>query len=611
MQIFVKGIIIILLVLLTGIYSGFSGIYAQNGQTQQIEISEDKSIEKEPKEKTQLIKEPVSINGETILYIGSEGAIDAKQRTLQIQHNLGELIKKISKNNQKSITINIEHANNAYIISVEDEKIVTATQIDAKVNNVTMEKLVRTWQYNIKNLVETSLENNPALAEENPYTKIGIAFIILLIALGLLEIIRKQLITLTCFLFARTLENFNKAVNEFSKAKARPEGTDIQSPDAKNNLAEDTNKSIEPLDSPETRQRKQNESERLKEKVDIITKETQSVLSVVIRTLQVLAIIVFLNYSLYILPATRPYIAGFTHFELSVLTVIEESLSGWFFAESTWHGFGLILLIVFASIILFKVLNILSTATKNILHVFLETDAAREKRIQTLIKIAKTTLQIAIVIMAIILILSELGVNVTPIIAGASIIGLAVSFGAQNLVKDVINGIFILIENQFGIGDIIMINGTGGVVEDMTLRITVLRDISGKAHIFPNGTITQVTSFTKCWARAHLDIGIAYKEDVDTAIRIIKETADQMHSEFPEKIIAEPEVLGVNELGDSAVIIKLIMNTAPAAQWSIEREYRRRIKYAFDNAGIEIPFPHRTVYMPQQVGYATEGQRDQ
>jgi small conductance mechanosensitive channel len=563
------------------------------------------SKEEEKVAKPEIIKKAVQINDQTILYIGAENEIAANYRTLTIQSAIQNVIHTAITNQQIPVKMNIKEKAGTYVITANNSEIATITDSDIEVNNLEASKLAKIWKTNIKAIIESQTQGDNLLPTNSPYKTIGIAFLITILILGLIEVFRNQLIKLTCFLFTKTLEKFNDAVSQISKGKAKPKDVDIQATTPEEIKNDNELEATEPQDDEELIQKQKQEEEKLAEKVIIITEETKNVINIITRVIQAVALLVFTNYALYTLPATKPYVSEVTHFELSILTVLEKSLGNWLLSKQTWQSFGVILLIVIATIILMKGLNILSSATKNIIHVFLETDQAREKRIQTLIKIIKTTIQIMLILLAAILILSEVGVDITPIIAGASIIGLAVSFGAQSLVKDIITGIFILVENQFGIGDIIMINGTGGVVEDMTLRVTVLRDLSGRAHIIPNGQITMVTAFTKEWSRAHLDIGIAYKEDVDTAIKIIKETADQMHEEFPEKIIADPEVLGVNELGDSSVVIKIIMNTAPAQQWFIEREYRRRIKYAFDNANIEIPFPHRTVYMPQTIGYST------
>lgn len=346
---------------------------------------------------------------------------------------------------------------------------------------------------------------------------------------------------------------------------------------------------------------KEKEVSLIEEKINVVISEFEHALNLIARGIQLFGTIIFINYCLYIFPVTNSYIKEFINFEISILIVIKELLSGWLLSSATWQSIGKILIIIIATSIAICGINIFNTGLKHLIQALLIGDTGREKQLQTLINILKTSIKIIIIALAIILVLSSLGIDITPIVAGAGILGLALSFGSQSLVKDVINGFFILTENQFAIGDIIEIDGTDGTVENMTLRSTTLRDLSGRAHIIPNSQITKVTVYTKGWARAHLDIAITYKEDIDKAIGIIKQTADKMYTELPDKVIAEPEVLGVSELKENSILIKLIMNTAPAQQWFVEREFRKRIKYAFEQNNIEIPFPQRIVHIPEGI----------
>jgi len=196
------------------------------------------------------------------------------------------------------------------------------------------------------------------------------------------------------------------------------------------------------------------------------------------------------------------------------------------------------------------------------------------------------------------IVLKQSGIAVMPILAGVGIIGLAVGFGAQSLVRDVISGFFIILEDQIRLGDVAAINGTTGHVEEINLRTIVLRDLSGTVHHFPNGTITTVANMTKDWSAMVFNIGVAYKEDTDNVARIMVDVAEQMcaDGEFKEMILEPLELLGVDAFEDSAVIIKARLKTRPMQQWSVGREYRRRLKKALDEKKIEIPFPHRTIY---------------
>ena len=222
-----------------------------------------------------------------------------------------------------------------------------------------------------------------------------------------------------------------------------------------------------------------------------------------------------------------------------------------------------------------------------------------QKRIQTLTSLGRPVATFTILAVAIMVVLGQLGINLGPILAAAGILGLAVGFGAQSLVKDVISGLFILIENQFNVGDVIQAAGMAGLVERSNLRVTVLRDLEGKVHYIPNGQISVLSNLTKNWSRALLNIGVAYKEDTDRVTQILVSVGEDLKNDpdFGPKILEPIEIFGVNDFADSAVIILAGIKTKPIQQWSVAREFRRRIKKAFDTEGIEIPFPHRTIYM--------------
>jgi len=227
-----------------------------------------------------------------------------------------------------------------------------------------------------------------------------------------------------------------------------------------------------------------------------------------------------------------------------------------------------------------------------------ETNLEKGKRITTLIGILKGIVNIVLTTIFILVFLKELGIDIAPLLAGAGLIGLAVGFGAQELVRDVISGFFILLENQLRVGDIVKINDTGGVVEGIELRTIRLRDLSGVVHVFQNGKINSLSNTTKGWSGAVFDIGVAYKEDADHVIGIMKEVAEEQRgSDEYKDLINEPmEVFGLDSFGDSAIVIKARIKTVPGKQWMVGREYRKRLKAAFDKAGVEIPFPHRTIY---------------
>jgi small conductance mechanosensitive channel len=181
---------------------------------------------------------------------------------------------------------------------------------------------------------------------------------------------------------------------------------------------------------------------------------------------------------------------------------------------------------------------------------------------------------------------------------------LAVSFGAQSLVKDVISGFFILFENQFAIGDVIEVAGKSGVVEKMTLRVVVLRDGEGAMHVVPNGEIKVVSNKTRGWSRAVVDVGVGYDEDIDRALGIVRDEASQLATDrvWSPQLDGAPEVLGIESLGDSSIVIRTLIRTQPGSQWGLAREFRRRIKNRFDRDGVEIPFPQRRVHVRVEGG---------
>lgn len=226
-----------------------------------------------------------------------------------------------------------------------------------------------------------------------------------------------------------------------------------------------------------------------------------------------------------------------------------------------------------------------------------------EKRIDTLLKILRSMIKIIVWLMIGMLILRKIGIDIAPIIAGAGIVGLAIGFGAQELVRDFISGFFMLLENQIRNGDVAIINGTGGLVEHVGMRTIVLRDLSGVVHIFQNGKINTLSNMTKNWSGMVFDIGVAYKEDTDRVVEVIQQVADDLRADpdFKNKILEPIEIFGVDQFGDSAVVIKARFKTKPIEQWAVGREFRRRLKKAFDDQGIEIPFPHRTVYWGEEI----------
>jgi len=225
-----------------------------------------------------------------------------------------------------------------------------------------------------------------------------------------------------------------------------------------------------------------------------------------------------------------------------------------------------------------------------------------EKRAETIVRLLRRGLLTILWLTGALMILRELGVEIGPLLASAGIVGLAIGFGAQNLVRDVITGFFLITENQVRVGDVAIINGTGGLVEAVNFRTLVLRDLSGVVHVFPNGSVTTLANLTREWSAYVFEIGIAYKEDIDHVIALMRKVGKELRADeaFGPLMLDDVEIFGVDDFADSAVTIKGRLRTLPIKQWDVGREYRRRLKYAFDHEDIEIPFPHRTLYFSEE-----------
>jgi moderate conductance mechanosensitive channel len=215
-------------------------------------------------------------------------------------------------------------------------------------------------------------------------------------------------------------------------------------------------------------------------------------------------------------------------------------------------------------------------------------------RAETFNGLLKSVLRYLVFFVAILMVLREF-VDITPILAGAGIIGLAIGFGAQNLVRDIITGFFLIIEDQICVGDFVTIESYSGIVEQVGLRVTKLRDFGGQVHIFPNGKIEIVTNHSRGPQRSLVDVSVAYEEDIDHVLEVLEEICSEFSKEHPE-VKEGPLVLGVAELGDSEVVVRMIAKVEPMQQWQVERELRRTIKRQFDKLGIEIPYPRRVLF---------------
>lgn len=231
----------------------------------------------------------------------------------------------------------------------------------------------------------------------------------------------------------------------------------------------------------------------------------------------------------------------------------------------------------------------------------LKLGGAWDRRLKTLLPLVRSALLVILSVITLLIVLSELGINIAPLLAGAGIVGLAIGFGAQTLVKDLLTGFFVLLENTINIGDWVLLGGHDGQVEGLTIRHVTVRDIYGNLHTVPWSSVVTITNQTREFGFAVVEVGFAYRENIDQVIEVVKEVAEEMRRDptVNTDILSELQILGLIELGDSAVVVRTRFKTAPFSRWRLERDFRRRIKNRFDELGIEIPFPHQTVYFGQ------------
>lgn len=263
----------------------------------------------------------------------------------------------------------------------------------------------------------------------------------------------------------------------------------------------------------------------------------------------------------------------------------------------TWVRIALILIVAW----------IVIAALQRAIRLFRQRIAARlddreaVKRAETLGRVFRYVVAVVISLVAGMMVLSELGISLAPILGAAGVAGVAIGFGAQSLVKDFFTGFFLLFEDQIRTGDVVTIAGHSGLVEEITLRHARLRDYDGNVHYVPNGMIDSVVNMSRGYAQAVMDIGVAYRENTDHVYKVMRETARQMRADpdFGPRILDDLEIAGVDKWADSAVVIRCRFKVLALEQWGVRREYLRRLKMAFDDAGIEIPFPHLTIYAGQ------------
>ncbi|MEX0785892.1 MAG: mechanosensitive ion channel family protein [Dehalococcoidia bacterium] len=269
-------------------------------------------------------------------------------------------------------------------------------------------------------------------------------------------------------------------------------------------------------------------------------------------------------------------------------------------AENIWTSSARVIVIVLAIYIGLRILQrILEPTIRRAISAQMVGAPAGEveKRIDTLSHVAYRTVSVVAILGGLITILPEFGVNASALIAGAGLIGLAVGFGAQSLVKDIIAGMFVLIENQYGKGDVVTVAGISGLVEDVNLRRTVLRDLDGTVHSIPNGVPATTSNMTRTFSRVNMQVGVSYSEDLDRVFEVINRTGRELadDAEWKERVLSPPTVLGVDEFGDAGIAVRILGDTAALAQWDVMREFRKRLKKAFDDEGIEIPYLHRAL----------------
>lgn len=226
-----------------------------------------------------------------------------------------------------------------------------------------------------------------------------------------------------------------------------------------------------------------------------------------------------------------------------------------------------------------------------------------DKRVQTLMRLLRQSVRIIIWGVVGLMVLKKAGFDLAPLLASAGVVGLAIGFGAQNLVRDVISGLFLILENQVRVGDVLRVGDVAGVVERISMRTISLRDVKGVLHILPNGGIDRVSNLTYSWSAYVFDIGVAYRSNVDEVIQILKEVGESLRKDenLGPKIIDEVEVFGLDQMADSALVIKGRIKTLPSCQWEVGRAFLKSVKKTFDERGIEIPFPQRTLHFSPEL----------
>jgi len=276
------------------------------------------------------------------------------------------------------------------------------------------------------------------------------------------------------------------------------------------------------------------------------------------------------------------------------ITTWSKLIIPWFIS----HGIKIMVIIICTWILIIILKKIIENSVRIAIISNSKAKDSDKKRADTLVRIFSGLNKIVLVIIAVIMILSELGFDIGPVLTGAGIVGLAFGFGGQYIIKDFLSGFFIIIENQYSVGDIVDIDGTSGVVEDISLRMTTLRNLDGTVHHIPHGTIQRVSNLSKKFSRVNLNVGVSYSSDIEKVINVVNKVGRELAEdpEFKSFIKTAPQFLRVDEFADSSINIKIVGDTRPGKQWFVTGELRKRIKIAFDNEGIEIPFPQVVIH---------------
>jgi small conductance mechanosensitive channel len=283
---------------------------------------------------------------------------------------------------------------------------------------------------------------------------------------------------------------------------------------------------------------------------------------------------------------------------LNVVTDLLEKLIAW----SLTHGIRVVLILLAAYLIKVFSKRLINKIAQLTLKSDLADSEGEIKRLNTIVRIITWTVNTLLIIVITLMLLKEFSVDITPLLAGAGILGVAVGFGGQYLVRDIISGFFIIFENQYRIGDSIKIAGISGTVEDINLRVTILRDMDGTLHYIPHGEIKTVSNMSKHFGRVNLNVGVSYNADINQVKEVINQVGQEITADpaWKDLILETPSFLRIDSLDESSISIKIVGKVKPSRQWEVTGELRKRLKEAFDKAGIEIPYPQQVIHLSKE-----------